>query len=110
MPVGIFTSNTKKIMVTTKYHISKLTKKLSISEIFSNNLAYLLNGYEFKNKKIYFKDLNPLEIKNVVTDMLHYINRNFKLSKHDEKINQKFWKLYINLCSKYPSQNKFTEI
>lgn len=107
MPVGIFTSNTKKIMVTTKYHISKLTKKkLSISEIFSNNLAYSLNGYEFKNKKIYFKDLNPLEIKNVVTDMLHYINRNFKLSKHDEKINQKFWKLYINLCSKYPSQNK----
>ena len=63
MPVGIFTSNTKKIMVTTKYHISKLTKKkLSISEIFSNNLAYSLNGYEFKNKKIYFKDLNPLEI------------------------------------------------
>ena len=38
--------------------------------------------------------------------MLHYINRNFKLCKHDEKINQKFWKLYINLCSKYPSQNK----
>ena len=107
MPVGIFTSNSKKIMVTTKKHYSKKNKKiLTLHEIFEQNLAYSLIGEDFTNKRIKLLDLSPQEINQSTIDMINYIDNNFKLSKKNERINQLFWKKYENLYLKYLPKNK----
>jgi putative glycosyltransferase (TIGR04372 family) len=102
MPIGIFNSNSKKIMVTTKTHYSKKKKKiLTLQNIFEENLAYSLRGEDFTNKRVKLLDLSAQEINKSTIDMLNYIDNNFKLSKKNEKINKLFWKKYEALYLKY---------
>ena len=106
MPVGIFTSNTKKIMVTTKKHYSKKYKKnLTLREIFEKNLAYSLRGEEFTNKQIKLLDPSAYDINKITIDMIHFIKNKFKLSRKNKQNNQLFWKKYKNLYTKYLPKN-----
>lgn len=106
MPVGIFTSNTEKIMVTTKIHYSKKHNKiLNLYEIFHQNLAYSLRGEEFANKQIKLLDLTADDINKSTIDMINFIKNKFKLSKKNRQINQLFWKKYRKLYIKYQPKN-----
>tara|TARA_B100000989_G_scaffold296008_1_gene278301 strand:- start:1872 stop:3104 length:1233 start_codon:yes stop_codon:yes gene_type:complete len=107
MPLGIFATGSKKIMVTTKIHKARLgKKKLTIDQIFSNNLAFSLNGDEFKRKRIILSDPSADEIKNSTLDMINYINNSFKLSKRNEINNKLFWKKYKKLYLKHLPKDK----
>ena len=107
MPVGIFNSNSKKIMVTTKIHYSKKDKKiLTLEKIFEKKIAYSLRGEDFSKKRIKLMDLSPNDINESTLDMLNFIDNKFKLSRKNAKINQLFWKKYENLYLKYLPKNK----
>ena len=102
LPFGIFSSNTKKIMVTSKIHYSKVKKnKLKMEEIFSNNLAFSLRGEDFVNKKIKFIEMSADEIHNATVDMLYYIKNDYSLKKMDNLKNDLFWKKYEKFYLKY---------
>lgn len=107
MPVGIFTSNSKKIMVTTKKHYLKTEKKiLTLEEIFEQDVAYSLRGEEFLNKQIKLLDLSANEINQSTIDMIDFIKNKFKLSKKNMQNNELFWKKYQKLYIKFLPKNR----
>ena len=56
MPLGLLRAENKDDLTITKYHIHKINnKKLTISEIFSFNLALSLDSKIFEIKTYYIK-------------------------------------------------------
>lgn len=103
LPIGIFSTNTKKIMVTSKIHYSLPKKRnYKLKEIFSNNIAYSLEGEEFKYNKVKLKKPTKIEIKNTMIDMMDYVKNNFTLKKKYKKKNKLFWQKYLNFYKQYP--------
>ena len=65
-----------------------------MSEIFSLNLAFAYDTKIFDEKGIKLVDNTPNEIKDLVIEMIEYLESNKKLKPEDEVLQQTFKKLY----------------
>ena len=95
LPLGDLHTYSEKFLLMTKHHVSKKEKReLSLSEIFSLNLAFAYDTKIFDEKGIKLVDNTPNEIKDLVIEMIEYLESNKKLKPEDEALQQTFKKLY----------------
>ena len=124
VPLGEIMVSTKKFLLLTKHHINKLTKKeLSISEIFSSNVAMSSATEEFKNNNVVLQENTPEEIRDLVIEMDERINNNWKETDEDILLQKNFWSIFnknmnanllqkkngkikAKFCAKYLRENK----
>jgi putative glycosyltransferase (TIGR04372 family) len=95
VPLGSILVDSKKNLSLTKHHINKLTKKeLSISEIFSSNVATSFRTEEFKNNNVVLQENTPEEIRDLVIEMDERINKNWKETDEDILLQENFWSIF----------------
>ena len=95
VPLGTILTNSKQNLILTKHHINKLTKKeLSISEIFSSNVALSFRTEEFKNNNVVLQENTPEEIRDLVIEMDERINKHWKETDEDILLQENFWSIF----------------
>ena len=95
VPIGSILTDSKKNLSLTKHHINKLTKKeLSISEIFSSNVALSFKTEEFKNNNVVLQENTPEEIRDLVIEMDERINKHWKETDEDILLQENFWSIF----------------
>ena len=95
-PIGHFHTYTKKNMHLPQHHILKKEKrKLSLSEIFAHGLGFALHSKDYEEKGVEVVQNTPEEIKDLVLEMLEYLEFNKKLDPIDEELQKSFRKLYV---------------
>ena len=105
MPIGDLHTYSEKFLLMTKHHVLKKEKrKLSLSEIFSLNLAFAFDTKIFDEKGIKLVDNTPNEIKDLVVEMIEYLESNKKLKPEDEELQKTFKKLYADNLERFNHQ------
>jgi putative glycosyltransferase (TIGR04372 family) len=95
VPIGNFLTNNKKDLLITKNHINKNNNnKLSLSEIFSFNVAFVEKTEEFKNNNVKLEDNSPKEVRDLVIEMDERLNGSWKETEQDLSLQEKFWKIF----------------
>ena len=94
LPFGNFAhkwNNNKKTLVLTKHHINKRNQKeLTISEIFSANVAFAYTSDEYKLNDVELKENSPEEIRDLVIEMDERLNEHWKETKEDLLLQKRF--------------------
>ena len=125
VPLVLLYSHNKDSLIIPRKHISKKTKKeLSISEIFSNNVAFGQFQEEFDKQNVILDENSPEEIRDLSIEMDERLNGSWLETDEDLELQIKFWRIFeenitkqnlktffhgkINskFCSKYLKQNK----
>jgi len=92
VPIGYCFASSEKILLLTKHHINKFTKKeLSVSEIFSSNVGMALSAEEFEKNNIELQENTPEEIRDLVIEMDERINGRWKETEQDILLQHGFW-------------------
>tara|TARA_Y100000294_G_scaffold158008_1_gene159974 strand:- start:183 stop:1493 length:1311 start_codon:yes stop_codon:yes gene_type:complete len=98
LPFGNFAhkwNNNKKTLVLTKHHINKRNQKeLTISEIFSANVAFAYTSDEYKLNDVELKENSPEEIRDFVIEMDERLNGHWKETKEDLLLQKRFWSIF----------------
>ena len=90
--LGHLPTFSEKYLITIRHHYSKkLNKRLSIKEIFENNIFSLFKTSEFLSKKIILEDNSPEEIRDAAIEMIELITRPIQKNC---KYNKVFWDIY----------------
>ena len=106
MPFGHMRVEIEKDLLITKHHFSKKSKKkLTISEIFENNVAFSLYAEEFEKNNITLQENTPEEIKDLVIEMDERIFNKWKEQLHDLELQNKFWSIFEKNIKKLNLQN-----
>ena len=95
LPLGYLYTYSDKYLTITKHQINKKNQKeLTISEIFSSNVAVSLDGNEFKQNDVELRENSPEEIRDIVIEMDDRLNGNWKETKEDKILQEKFWSIF----------------
>ena len=95
MPLGFLLSNNENSLIITKHHKHKKNKKeLTVSEIFSSNVAVSLISEEFELNGIELEENSPEEIKDLVIEMDERLNERWKDTKEDLLLQKRFWSIF----------------
>ena len=108
VPLGlsIYTSSDKYLLLT-KHHINKLNnKELTMSEIFSSNVALSTNSNDFLNNNVELIENTPDEIKDFAIEMDERLNNNWQDTNHDIEDQKKFWSLFKENLEKLDIKEK----
>jgi len=82
----------EKYLITIRHHYSKkLNRRLSLTEIFEQNVFALFKTSEFLSKGIILKDNSPEEIRDAAIEMVELIT---DPTKKNCKYNKVFWDIY----------------
>jgi len=93
--VGRFPAYSDKFLLTTKKHVlEKEKKELSLSEIFSYELAYSCDARDFKKKGVKLIDFTPADIKDLALEMADIVESKEKPNLENEELQNKFKSLY----------------
>ena len=85
----------KETLVLTKHHINKITKKeLTISEIFSANVAYALETEKYELNDVELKENSPKEIRDLIIEMDERLNGGWKNTNEDLLLQKRFWSIF----------------
>jgi putative glycosyltransferase (TIGR04372 family) len=87
------------------YYSEESKKRLSIKEIFEQNLEGIVDSKIFKEKKISLLENSSLEIKELVQEFIESYERTFLINEKDICSQKKFWEIYKH----YMTKNNFTE-
>ena len=91
---NLITHNENNLMIT-KHHIHKKNKKeLTISEIFSSNVAYTTDTKKFELNDVKLEENSPEEIKDLAIEMDERLNGNWNETKEDLLLQKKFWSIF----------------
>jgi len=105
-PIGDMRFQSRNDLHIVKHHINKKGKKeLTVSEIFSSNVALSFFSDEYQNNDIELQENTPEEIKDLVTEMDERISGSWKETEEDLLLQKKFWKVYENNMQKLYLQN-----
>ena len=86
--------NNKKTLILTKHHINKKSQKeLTISEIFSANVAFALTSDEYKLNDIELEENSPEEIRDFVIEMDERLNGHWRDTSEDLLLQKRFWSI-----------------
>jgi putative glycosyltransferase (TIGR04372 family) len=101
VPIAVIETHNKETLILTKHHINKRNQKeLTVSEIFSSNVATSFYTNEFKKNEVELKENSPEEIRDLVVEMDERINGNWKETKEDLLLQKKFWSIFNNNIKK----------
>ncbi|MDA9233981.1 TIGR04372 family glycosyltransferase [Candidatus Pelagibacter sp.] len=106
MPFGHMRVEIEKDLLIAKHHFSKKDKKkLTISEIFENNVAFSHYADEYEKNNIEYQENTPEEIKDLVTEMDERISGTWKETEEDQLLQKKFWSIFEKNIKKLNLQN-----
>ena len=95
VPIADFEFHNKESLILTKHHINKRNQKeLTLSEIFSSNVAVSLRTNEFKKNEVELEENSPEEIRDLVIEMDERLNGRWKDTKEDLLLQKKFWSIF----------------
>ena len=98
LPFGNFACkdhNNKKTLVLTKHHINKKNQQeLTISEIFSANVAFAYTSDEYKLNDVELKENSPEEIRDLVIEMDERLSGRWKDTNEDLLLQKRFWSIF----------------
>jgi putative glycosyltransferase (TIGR04372 family) len=96
LPISLFYLYKKKILIAPKILI-KNKKKLKLSEIFNEEVHNCHTSESYKKRNITCKELNSKEINKIISEFINLEKNSWKLSKKDQKLQNKFRKKYLKL-------------
>ena len=76
-----------------------------MSEIFSHGVGFAYDSKIFKEKGIELVDNTPEEIKDLVIEMIEYLEFNKKLSPESEELQKSFKKLYATNIKRFSKES-----
>jgi len=95
MPLGYLWASSNKHLLITKHHIhKKYKKKLTLSEIFSFNVALALDSKIYEINSVELKENSPEEIKDLVIEMDDRLNGSWNETDEDIMLQKKFWSIF----------------
>ena len=95
LPLGrIIMFNENNLMIVKHHTHKKNKKKLTISEIFSSNIAMSQYSNEFESKEIELEHNSPEEIRDLVVEMDERLNGSWNETKEDLLLQKKFWSIF----------------
>lgn len=95
VPFGHLCTGNKYDLMITKNHISnKSKKKLTFSEIFSNNVAFSYTQEEFDKQNIILDENSPEEIRDLSIEMDERLNESWSETDEDLELQTKFWRIF----------------
>ena len=97
VPFARLETHNKESLILTKRHINKRNQKeLTVSEIFSSNVALSWDTNEFKKNEVELEENSPKKIKDLVIEMDERLNKRWKDTKEDLLLQKRFW----SICDK----------
>ena len=94
VPFGDLQANSEKDLLITKHHMhKKYKKKLTVSEIFSFNIALAEDAKIYETNNVELKE-NPEEIKDLVIEMDERLNGSWNETEEDKSLQKKFWSIF----------------
>jgi len=111
MPIAHINTHNKETLILTKHHINKRNQKeLTVSEIFSSNVALCFSSADFELNGIKLEDNSPKEIRDLAIEMDERLNGNWNETEEDILLQKKFWLIFKknikNLNLKKPIHGK----
>ena len=101
LALRVFYGGSEKELLITKHHIHKKNKnKLTISEIFSSNLALAFKSEDFEKSVVKLKENSPEEIRDLAIEIDERINGNWNETEEDRSLQKKFWSIFNNNIKK----------
>ncbi|WP_397600052.1 TIGR04372 family glycosyltransferase [Silvanigrella sp.] len=94
-PIGHLSTTQRNFINLTKHHVLKSSqKKLTLSEIFSHDLANCLTSKQYESKDIELIENTPEEIRDAAIEMHERLNGTWVEQSNDEMLQKKFWEIY----------------
>ena len=94
-PTGYLQTFSHKDLLLTKHHIlSKEDRELRLSEIFSKGVGFCMQSQCYKDKGVHLKENTPVEICDIVKEMVDRLEGNWVTKLDDELLQKSFWGLY----------------
>ena len=110
VPFGNFAylrKSNKGTLVLTKHHINKKNrKKLTISEIFSANVAFANTSDKYKLNDIELEENSPEEIRDFVIEMDERLNGHWKDTNEDLLLQKRFWSIFEDRIKSFEDRIK----
>ena len=110
VPFGNFAylrKSNKGTLVLTKHHINKKNrKKLTISEIFSANVAFAYTSDKYKLNDIELEENSPEEIRDFVIEMDERLNGHWKDTNEDLLLQKRFWSIFEDRIKSFEDRIK----
>ena len=110
VPFGNFMrkhNNNKKTLVLTKHHINKKNQQeLTISEIFSANVAFAYTSDEYKLNDVELEENSPEEIRDLVIEMDERLNGHWKDTNEDLLLQKRFWSIFEDRIKSFEDRIK----
>jgi len=95
VPLGLFSCNNENSLMITKHHKYKKNKKeLTVSEIFSSNVALAMETEKYESNDIELEENSPEEIKDLVIEIDERLNERWKDTKEDLLLQKKFLSIF----------------
>jgi putative glycosyltransferase (TIGR04372 family) len=95
LPIGYLRTSSKKSINLSKHFVRIIdNKELNLSEIFSDELGFLLRSEDYFKRGIKLVENSSEEILDVVKEMIELINNNFILNEELERLQKYFWKKF----------------
>jgi len=95
VPIAFIETHNKETLILTKHHINKRNQKeLTVSEIFSSNVAVSISTNEFKKNEIELKENSSEEIKDLVVEMEERLTGCWNETEEDLLLQKKFWSIF----------------
>ena len=102
MPAGDIHAHREDFIVMIKHHVLKKEKRrLTLSEIFSNGVAFTDNIKFFDQKGIELVDNTPEEIRDVAIEMVEKLEFNQKLNPEDEELQKTFRRIFASNIKRF---------
>ena len=95
MPLGHLVGENENHLIITKHHKHKKNKKeLTVSEIFSSNVALAIRADEYELNDVELEENSPEEIKDLVIEMDERLNERWKDTEEDLLLQKRFWSIF----------------
>ena len=107
LPFGDIPSFSDKFLIMTKHFVLKKEKrKLSLSEIFSHGVAYVIDSKIYEQKGIELVNNTPDEIKDLAVEMAENLEFKKQLSPEDIKLQNTFKSLFVSNIKRFDHRNE----
>lgn len=94
-PISLIKFSSKKFLsIFSNYYCTDKKKILSLKEIFKKKIAFFSKTSELEASNIKLIKPDQNQIRDLVLDMVNYINNDFKLQKEEEFLSEKFINIY----------------
>ena len=84
---------------------------MSLSEIFDSGVANTFTSTAFGKKKIKLYELKAHQVKDLVLEMLYWVNNSWKIKKNSyQKLKKKFDKLFLTKIKNIDAQCNYKNV